>query len=155
MKGWFKTMEVPIRFMVPRFEHRLLEWYLGFSMFLGGIYLILARTIFELAPYALIRQIASEPLWGQVLLICGGLRLVCLTFNGILPHGTPHLRVILALVSIVVWSQLAIGYLASRVPTLMIAFTIPAVFFEIVIAYRAAKDASVEDVSPGKSHGTD
>lgn len=132
-------------YVADRFYARGLEWYLGTAMLVAGLELLLLGDTFSLSPYAFIRQIAGEDTWGSIFLLVGGMRLIALLFNGLLPHGTPHLRVLMALVSMLIWSELAIGYAVARIPSLMIAFVVPAALFEFVNVYRAARDASLED----------
>lgn len=131
--------------MLDRFYSRGLEWYLSLAMLIAGTELLVLGDTFGLSPYVFIREIATEETWGFVLVMVGGFRIIALLFNGLLPHGTPHVRVAGAIISMLIWSELAVGYLASRVPSLMIAFVVPAVLFEFVNVYRAARDAGIED----------
>lgn len=134
-------------FISERFHKRGLEWFLAAVMAFAGVILLVQGETFALSPYAFIKEIAAEETWGFAMAMIGGIRIIALMVNGVLPRGVPHVRVVMSLVSLIVWSEFAIGYLTARVPSLMIAFTVPACLFEMINAYRAATDAKVEDRS--------
>lgn len=128
-----------------RIHLRMAEWHLAISMLICGIVLLSKGETFAMDPYVSIRGMASEEVWGWILLVIGALRVIVLTINGTLPRGSPHLRATLSAFSAVIWSILFSGYLASDVPSLMIAITGVAILTEFVNIIRAAGSARLED----------
>lgn len=136
-----------------RFHLRLAEWTLAMSILLVGVVFLMPGETFELTPYAVLRSIGEERTWGLALLILGLARLTILTINGALPRGSPHLRGALAALSASVWAILFASYVASAVPSAMVAMTGPAIVTEFFIIFRAAGSARVEDEVRGGRNG--
>jgi hypothetical protein len=137
-----------------RFEHRLAEWHLAATMFLCGLTLLSPGMTFDLEPYYVIRQVASQEVWGWALILTGGLRLLVLAVNGALPRGSPHLRAGFAFIAAPMWSVLLAGFWTYHVPLLVTSFLVAAVVTEMVNAYRAAQDARAEDDKCGGGNAT-
>lgn len=130
---------------VRRFGGRSLEWFLGTVLAAMGATLLWHGDTFALAPYVFIREIAAEETWGTIFIIIGLARLAALIINGLIKHGMPHIRILLSLLSLMVWVELAVGYVTAQVPSLMISFTVSAVLFEFINCYRTGFEAGVED----------
>ena len=137
-----------------RFDKRLSEWNLAIAMTAIGIILLLQPQTFSLAPYAVIKMLFAEEVWGIICLTVGVLRLAVLVVNGSLKRGSPHLRAAFSFISIFIWSMLLAGYLGSHLPSLMIAMTGAAIFTEFITVYRTAGQSGREDDRVRNGHNT-
>lgn len=128
-----------------RLHLRLAEWANAVAMTLCGLILLQPGATFDLRPYSALRELMTEHQWGVTLTVIGGLRLLVLAINGLLPRGSPHLRFVLAVVSCALWTGMLTGYLGSHVPSLMIAMTATAMAAEFVSIARTAGAAATEN----------
>lgn len=138
--------------MRHRFHRRLSEWHLALLMFVTG--LVLASTdAFVLESFAAIEQIATQPIWSTTMASIGGLRIAVLTVNGALGRRSPHLRALLAFISIIIWSFLLAGLVQSSTPLLIGPFIAMAIAVDMINAFRASQDARREDDANGGANG--
>jgi hypothetical protein len=142
-----------LTFLRRRFIRRVSEWYFAAVMTAIGIILLDGNT-FDLQPYALIRDYADQTTWALWLTFIGSARLVVLLINGGLRRGSPHLRIILASVSSLIWLTFFVcTAIATTTPLMLGPFLAGATIFDLINCYRAAQDARREDDESGVRHG--
>lgn len=139
------------------FAIRLGEWFSGIILSSMAVLMFCATRMFEASPayFAGLAAFGSQPVWGGVFVVFGGVRLVALYINGRKPI-TPYIRMTLAFLSCFVWWQLTISLFASGVPGLGWALVPWLLCLEMYNVFRSSADArEVFDRSRAARNGSE
>lgn len=137
------------------FNIRLGEWLVAFvSVSLAALFFG-APTMFAKSPEYFVGLIAfaSQPTWGAIMLLLGGVRIAALWING-RKRITPYIRMTLAFFSCFAWQQLTVSLFASGVPGLGWAVVPWLLALDMYNVFRSSADArEVFDAKRAESNG--
>jgi hypothetical protein len=126
-------------------KDRVAEWFMGGVLSAMGVGILLQPTIFTANPaFADFLRVAGPPEWGLGLLVLGICRLATLTINGAW-RKSPHLRLIMAGLSMFVWYQMSALSWEANTPNLGVVIYPAMLLLEIYCVYFAACDAGLSD----------
>lgn len=132
---------VKVRFGA-HFAVRLGEWFSGVILASMSVLMFCAVGMFDRSStyFSGLSAFGSQPVWGSIFAVFGGVRLVALWINGRKPI-TPFIRMTLAFLSCFVWWQLAISLFASGIPGLGWALVPWLLALEMYNVFRSSADA--------------
>ncbi|VVT32946.1 conserved membrane hypothetical protein [Rhizobium sp. EC-SD404] len=125
------------------------EWLLAIALMMWGPILWNNPELFALPQYSQFESLMSQETWAWTCFLLGAGRIGVLLWNGAY-RRTPHMRVLLSLVSMIFWYQISISFWMSN----MITATSPSTWlaawpvfcmFEFINIGRAARDAKIAD----------
>jgi hypothetical protein len=126
-------------------KDRVAEWFMGGVLSAMGVGILLQPTIFTANPvFAEFPRVAGPPEWGLGLLVVGVCRLATLTINGAW-RKSPHLRMVMAGLSMLVWYQMSALSWEANTPNLNVVIYPAMLLLEIYCVYFAACDAGLSD----------
>lgn len=127
------------------FPIRVTDWLLSAILFCWGLTLFsIHPTVWDLPIYDGLNDIAAQNTWASVATVIGLARLVALFINGTV-RRSPHLRLIGAVLSGLIWLQVSMSLMFSDMSTAAAAIYPWLALADAFNGYRAAKDAGTAD----------
>lgn len=142
----------PVRSLVAILPQRICEVALAWvTLFTGVIFTFNDKLDAARNPVlASLFEVATQDVWAVVFFTVGAVRLAVLIVNGIY-FRTPHLRAILAVISVVLWYRMSDGAIAGL--TLSASIYPVFIFADSYNAWRAAREAgTAEGAHEADSH---
>ncbi len=131
--------------VADHFAARVADWFLATMVLSMGILFFRRDGIFGSFPefYLPLSRLASQHVWAWACTIIGGTRLIALFINGTFPYfrWSPHLRFVMAVMSAVIWLQVALGLMMSGVAVLGAALVPYLALFDLYNAFLSASEA--------------
>lgn len=125
---------------------RVTDWFLAAMLTNFGTILLAPGEIVDGGViYQFLRSIMGEDVWGWICVVIGVSRLVALTVNGTFPafRWSPHIRFICAVLSCLVWFQVALGVQLADETSDGLAIYRYLLLFDIYNSFLAASEAGV------------
>ncbi len=122
---------------------RLGEWLASAILLSLGTVLLAFPHIFEgpmAVSFAMLRQMARQPIWAFAFFIIGGTRIIALYING-RKRITPYIRMGMAVISCFVWYQFTLGLLLTGIPSTGLAVYPWLLALDIYNVFRSSSDA--------------
>lgn len=146
--------------VADHFAARVADWFLSAMMLSLGAVFWKNAAMFDQWPqvFANMARVMPQHAWAVLCILVGAIRVNALFINGTFPQfrWSPHLRFAMAVVSAVIWLQVALGLVLSGVIGLGQAFIPHLVLFDIFNAFLASSEAAeVEKARYGRrKHAT-
>ncbi|MHB2265638.1 hypothetical protein [Aliihoeflea sp. PC F10.4] len=136
-----------IRGVTDHFPIRVTEWIMLWPSFLLWASLVGTPDMFDVSPsYAYLAYWADEAVWAMLIGLCAVVRMLALTINGTFKGFafSPHIRATASIISVIVWSQVSLGFLMAWLnvggaPSGVVAWS-TMVLVEVVNTYRSWAD---------------
>lgn len=147
-----QATKIVIHNIACHFQIRIASWFMATMMFGIGIVLTINPTALTATPnapvyFARMLEWGDQSVWRAIFLIIGTSKVMALVINGSFPGiwWTPHLRMVMAGLSSVVWMQVAISVAWTQNPTLG-AVVYPMIFImELYNTWRASRETRTAD----------
>lgn len=127
-----------------KFHQRRTEWVAGFQCLLWGMVLLFPGSVYASSQsFSVLAQLIPEEVFGWLMVVVGGGRIIGLIINGARGKITPWVRLVSAFLGCGMFTAISLGFASSGVVSVWIAAWPVLAIVELMNMHDAARDARI------------
>ena len=129
----------PLYNVREKFSFRANEWFFSLAFLVWGATMVAWPHMFDRPFYESFKRFGPQSLWTTVILLIGTVRMAALIVNGAW-RSTPLIRMVMAMLSCMVWLELTLGIFYVGYGTISISLYPIILIADLYNVYKAGGD---------------